>query len=85
MPLRERKLGGEAYVIEENVAHLPVHFAVVDKESGLEIVLEAAEVEVGRAHRHQILVDYQSLCVEHARVVEVDLYAGFQALCNKGE
>ena len=80
VPLAVGQLRAMRHVGEEYLAHTGVDVAVVDEEIALEIVLEAAEIEVCRAGRDEVVVDDHRLGVEHSRVVEIDLDAGLEAL-----
>lgn len=64
----------------ENLGHACVFALRIDKEVGLEVVLEAAEVEVARAYGAHLAVDHHGLAVEHSGRVLVKLDSGAQAL-----
>lgn len=51
-------------VFEENSFHFVVYLAVVNECIGFEIVLETAEVEVGRTYRTKLVVDDDGFGVE---------------------
>ena len=62
----------------EDAAHGGGHRAVVDDGVGLEIVFEAAEVDVARTDAAQAVVAHDGLAVEETRAEEVDAHAGAQ-------
>lgn len=64
----------------EYVAHLFVKLRSVDEEVALEIVFEAAEIEVCRTDTAKIIVYEHHLAVEHPCVIEVDFDAGGETL-----
>ena len=82
MPGGVGEFGAVCHILEEYLAHLLVDFAIVDPEITFEVVLEAAEVEVGRAGGHYIVVDYHRLGMEHTGVVEIYFDAGLETLCQ---
>lgn len=62
----------------EDAAHCGGHRAVVNDGVGLEIIFEAAEVDVARTDAAQAVVAHYGLAVEEARAEEVDAHAGAQ-------
>ena len=72
------------HVAAEDVGHHGGEVAVVDEGVDFEVVLEAAEVHVGRADDGQSVVDEQQLRVEEARLVEVDLRPGLEHVVEEG-
>lgn len=63
-------------VVHEHAAQAFGEGAVVDEGVDLEVVLEAAKVEVGRSDAGQFVVREQQFGVEEACAIEVHLYAG---------
>ena len=73
-----------AHVAEEHGLEPGVEFGRVYQHIGLEIMFEAAEIEIGGADGAEIVVDDYGLAVEHPFLIEIDFYPGAQAVHDIG-
>ena len=80
MPCSITQLGTLSHVAEKYVAHAAVYATVVYQQIALEIILETTEIKVGGTGCHDILVDNHALGMQHAGIIQIYLYAGFEAL-----
>ena len=69
-------------VVGEYCGEAGVEFGGVHECVDLEVVLKAAEVEVGAPYGAYFVVDDYHFGVQHSGFVEVNFYAGFQTFVD---
>ena len=84
VPLAECEFGAFLHVGKEDVAHASVHPLVVDDKAALEVVLEAAVIEIGGTGYDDVVVNDDTFGVEHSGIVVVYLDSGAETLRDVG-